>query len=932
MLNLENKICFSYNFCILKLLLGVALFLLGLLCRAEGTKQLRPNYNDNGHIVVMRTTAVENNFASYFSLDPSPDNNTLRFRIANTNERIYLGFGRYKIENSPMGNNSGDIATHNENFTSSTEFELRFRIRRPDGSVFFPETAVPTTGVGYIGGPTPGAYNRAVAGPAQLVGITGYNAFVFVPDVVGDYYIEFTLFNIITMTYASRKTSLQLFDLSISATVGRYNMVVSTMTGAVTSVNDTGSGATTAIGGRLWSRAWRLSTGNNYINSSGTQTGNNGTTMGMPDPNVTNNLFVAKMYVYAEDNNPLTSDAVVTGLDFNGVDPFGFSVICTRDGVNTAPNFILSKRSQYGLPTDLPTTPPPYRIFLQNPDISEFPNGQVGCLQGISVKQCALDGNNNATAYCINITAQATGAVDVLVDLWNNTTNMPGSDGVYTPITDNPLSRDVLINQQILVDGTTCVSWNGLDAQGVEVADGENIGILVAFRAGLTNLPINDVENHNKGFRVSLVRPNLNACGQPIALPKMYWDDTNVQANFGGAAPNDAGYTFVEAVPPFVLGPGTFPPGTAGVTNLTGCDPNLLPPGEGCHRWVRRGKNNHPMGYNLETMNTWWYVADEKLNTVHINDKSLFDITSSLGGSGGACIVNDFGEITVEALYSTAKFADPSEFTVTMTPDSPMSYSFVQLSRDNNANTPPPPPGKGRIRLVYRLDVGNDGINTGATVPNVGFKIKIVTNQCGTPQEEEDDFSCSTIILPIELSSFTGKLVEGQLARLEWATAREQDNKGFFLERSIDGRNFVEIDFIQSKGNTVSGHRYSYLDKLPYRGRYYYRLRQVDLDGKETYSKIISINIEDLELDFMEAFYHPEDKVLHVKVRQKTADNLQITVYNMLGVEMHCLKVPVQNNDLVQSFSIPVNVAHTGAYIIEVKDSRNVAKKKIVMY
>jgi hypothetical protein len=338
------------------------------------------------------------------------------------------------------------------------------------------------------------------------------------------------------------------------------------------------------------------------------------------------------------------------------------------------------------------------------------------------------------------------------------------------------------------------------------------------------------------------------------------------------------------------------------------------------------------MGYNLETMNTWWYVADEKLNTVHINDKSLFDITSSLGGSGGACIVNDFGEITVEALYSTAKFADPSEFTVTITPDSPTTYSFVQLSRDNNANTPPPPPGKGRIRLVYRLDVGNDGINTGATVPNVGFKIKIVTNQCGTPQEEEDDFSCSTIILPIELSSFTGKLVEGQLARLEWATAREQDNKGFFLERSIDGRNFVEIDFIQSKGNTVSGHRYSYLDKLPYRGRYYYRLRQVDLDGKETYSKIISINIEDLELDFMEAFYHPEDKVLHVKVRQKTADNLQITVYNMLGVEMHCLKVPVQNNDLVQSFSIPVNVAHTGAYIIEVKDSRNVAKKKIVMY
>jgi hypothetical protein len=82
----------------------------------------------------------------------------------------------------------------------------------------------------------------------------------------------------------------------------------------------------------------------------------------------------------------------------------------------------------------------------------------------------------------------------------------------------------------------------------------------------------------------------------------------------------------------------------------------------------------------------------------------------------------------------------------------------------------------------------------------------------------------------------------------------------------------------------------------------------------------------------MEVLYHSEDKVLQVKVRQKTADDLQITVYNMLGVEVHCLKVPMQNNDLVQTFSIPINITHAGAYIVEVKDSKNIAKKKVVMY
>jgi hypothetical protein len=962
MSNLKNKISILHLFA--KKAFSLVIFLLSCFySMGEGTKQLRPSYNANAHIVVMRTAAPENNFASYFSCDASPDNNSLRFRIANTNERIYLGFGRYKVENDPSPNNSGNIATHNENFSSPANRVLRYRIRLPNAAMTSTNAAdflnpggylgdvVPASGQGYMGDQSQAAYDRAVAGPAQLVGTTGYNALVFTPTITGDYYIEFVLVNtsaatscvVAGLNFENIKTSLQIFDLTVATGVGPFDVQAFNMvTGAVNMVNASG-GSGTAINGRLWSRAWRLSTGRNYRNDAGGIVGTNGTNaMSMPDPTVTNNLFIAKMYPYAEDDNAATNDAVVTELDFNGMDPFGFTVTCTRDGLNTDPDFILSKRSQYGLATGLPTIPPPYRIFLQDPDNTQFPNGRVGCLQGISVKQCAIGGTPPAPrAYCINIEAQATGAVEVLIDLWNNTTNMPGADGVYTPLADNPMSTDVLISQAILVDGITCVPWDGEDGLGNEVADGANISILVAFRAGLTNLPINDVENHPNGFRVSLVRPITNACGNMISLPKLYWDDTSVQSNFNMTAPENAGYTF--NTPPVE---GTGPAGTFGIKNLGGCNPALLMAGEGCHRWVRRGKNpgttSGPPGsisipsnyaFGLETMNTWWYVADEQLNTTHINDKSLFDITSTL--SAGTCVVNDFGEITIDAEYNTAKFTftNNSEVIVTVTP-AHGTYQLVELSKNVNDMTAPlPPMGKGRIRLVYRLDVNSDGVNTGAIVPSVGFTVVITTNLCGNPEPDDAQFNCSVVILPIELSSFKGKLVDGQLTKLDWTTAREVSNKGFGIQRSIDGRNFFEIDFIQSKGNTSHGHQYSYLDKLPYRGVYYYRLRQVDEDGKETFSKMITVSAEDLELDFINTTYLVDSNTLQVMLRQKSPEDLQITVYNMLGVEVQCLKIPAQqNNQVVQIFSLPMNVATVGTYIVEVKDSKNVSKKKIMIY
>jgi hypothetical protein len=93
-------------------------------------------------------------------------------------------------------------------------------------------------------------------------------------------------------------------------------------------------------------------------------------------------------------------------------------------------------------------------------------------------------------------------------------------------------------------------------------------------------------------------------------------------------------------------------------------------------------------------------------------------------------------------------------------------------------------------------------------------------------------------VLPVQWQHFSVQ-AEGSQARLGWTTAQEQHNAGFVVERSSDGRQFIELGFLASKapqGNSVEAIDYHFYDQQPQKGTNFYRLRQVDLDGKFNYS------------------------------------------------------------------------------------------------
>lgn len=94
--------------------------------------------------------------------------------------------------------------------------------------------------------------------------------------------------------------------------------------------------------------------------------------------------------------------------------------------------------------------------------------------------------------------------------------------------------------------------------------------------------------------------------------------------------------------------------------------------------------------------------------------------------------------------------------------------------------------------------------------------------------------------LPVNLISFDSEVTNNQSVRLTWTTASETNNQYFDIQRSTNGKDFTMIGRVNGKGNSQETIAYEYTDKQPKNGVNYYRLKQVDFNGKSEYSKIIA--------------------------------------------------------------------------------------------
>ncbi|MEQ1553688.1 MAG: S8 family peptidase [Ferruginibacter sp.] len=100
-------------------------------------------------------------------------------------------------------------------------------------------------------------------------------------------------------------------------------------------------------------------------------------------------------------------------------------------------------------------------------------------------------------------------------------------------------------------------------------------------------------------------------------------------------------------------------------------------------------------------------------------------------------------------------------------------------------------------------------------------------------------------VTPVKLTTFTANTTNCNTANIQWQTAQEQNSKGFSVEQSTNGVDFFAVSFVPSKGNGNSNttQHYNFNTAKLSNGKIYFRLNQIDNDGRFEYSPVVSVGI-----------------------------------------------------------------------------------------
>jgi hypothetical protein len=182
----------------------------------------------------------------------------------------------------------------------------------------------------------------------------------------------------------------------------------------------------------------------------------------------------------------------------------------------------------------------------------------------------------------------------------------------------------------------------------------------------------------------------------------------------------------------------------------------------------------------------------------------------------------------------------------------------------------------------------------------------------------------SNAMLPVNFVSFTaGKSAEDVIA-LTWTTTDEINNSHFEIQRSTDGTNFKSIAIVLPANDNNNIHEYRYNDRFTAKGVVYYRIRQVDNDGKEKFSTIKVLNT--MKVENNTAIYVSGNKSIVVDLKN-VEGKVIVRVVSLTGSIISQLSTTAAD----QKITINAYNASAGAYVVQVSDSKGFFNSKKVM-
>ncbi|MDZ4665906.1 MAG: T9SS type A sorting domain-containing protein [Bacteroidota bacterium] len=194
-------------------------------------------------------------------------------------------------------------------------------------------------------------------------------------------------------------------------------------------------------------------------------------------------------------------------------------------------------------------------------------------------------------------------------------------------------------------------------------------------------------------------------------------------------------------------------------------------------------------------------------------------------------------------------------------------------------------------------------------------------------------FVISNGFLPVEFVAFTGDL-EQKVVNLYWKTLTEVNNDYFDIEKSSDGINFEKIASIQSMapgGKSFVALEYRYIDKDLKHPVYYYRLKQVDLNGDIERTNSISVKVYAAEFSI---FPNPNSGVFSIDVPSVNLhEELSVKIYSAIGQLVHESVEYVKNHNITGSRVdvTPSQLLPKGIYLSTISFKGEVHQLKLVV-
>lgn len=161
------------------------------------------------------------------------------------------------------------------------------------------------------------------------------------------------------------------------------------------------------------------------------------------------------------------------------------------------------------------------------------------------------------------------------------------------------------------------------------------------------------------------------------------------------------------------------------------------------------------------------------------------------------------------------------------------------------------------------------------------------------------------ILLPVTIITFDAFMEENQV-HLFWVTTTEINNDRFEIERSTDGKKFEKIGEVLASSDLAAEKHYRYIDPAPLSGIKYYRLKQLDHDGKFAYSKMASVE-SSLHEDFSIS-PNPSNDQVYIKSSKRLE---KLEVVNMIGVIV--MTIPVSSSHL----PVDISSLQPGLYVMK---------------